>query len=214
MKKWGRIGTRGRLAAESYDSDASVAAAMQRQAERKRGSGISDGLLIDRGVPAQRSAARIRSGLFGRQRSRRILSVERSKRKSEFALPGRARGISGGTPPKQKGVGPFSGGGACVMFSSLVAPHGSPSHSENMNMNAFKKTLVAIAAVATLGATGLVSTQASAGYYNSYGYGGYGGGMATASPPTATTAIPPTTAIPLTATATSPTATATAAARW
>ena len=32
-------------------------------------------------------------------------------------------------------------------------------------MNAFKKTLVAIAAVATLG--GLVSTQASAGYYNS-----------------------------------------------
>ena len=40
-------------------------------------------------------------------------------------------------------------------------------------MNAFKKILVAIAAVATLG--GLASTQASAGYY-SYGYGGYGYG--------------------------------------
>jgi hypothetical protein len=51
------------------------------------------------------------------------------------------------------------------MFSSLVTQHGSTSHSENMNMNAFKKTLVAIAAVATLGATGLVSTQASAGPY-------------------------------------------------
>src|ERR1700689_1897631 len=99
------------------------------------------------------------------------------------------------------------------MFSSLVAPHGSTSHSENMNMNAFKKTLVAIAAVATLGATGLASTQASAGYYNSYGgYGGYGGGYGYSRPPTATTAIPPTTAIPHTATATSPTATATAAA--
>ena len=35
-------------------------------------------------------------------------------------------------------------------------------------MNAFKKTLVAIAAVATLGATGLASTQASA--CDEYGY--------------------------------------------
>ena len=43
-----------------------------------------------------------------------------------------------------------------------------------MNMNAFKKTLVAIAALATLGATGLASTQASANGY-SYGYGSYGG---------------------------------------
>ena len=41
-------------------------------------------------------------------------------------------------------------------------------------MNAFKKTLVAIAAAATLGATGLASTQASANGY-SYGYGSYGG---------------------------------------
>src|ERR1700722_6167486 len=41
-----------------------------------------------------------------------------------------------------------------------------------MNMNAFKKPLVAIAALATLGATGLASTQASA---NGYGYG-YGSG--------------------------------------
>ena len=41
-------------------------------------------------------------------------------------------------------------------------------------MNAFKKTLVAIAAVATLGATGLASTQASANGYG-YGYSSYGG---------------------------------------
>ena len=41
-------------------------------------------------------------------------------------------------------------------------------------MNAFKKTLVAIAAAATLGATGLAATQASANDYG-YGYGGYGG---------------------------------------
>ena len=61
-------------------------------------------------------------------------------------------------------------------------------------MNAFKKTLVAIAAAATLGATGLASTQASA---NGYGYDivtvGMAAGMATtANPRTATTAIPPT----------------------
>ena len=35
-------------------------------------------------------------------------------------------------------------------------------------MNAFKKTLVAIAAAATLGATGLASTQASANGYGSW----------------------------------------------
>jgi hypothetical protein len=43
-----------------------------------------------------------------------------------------------------------------------------------MKMNAFKQTLVAIAAVVTLGATGLVSTQASANDYG-YGCGSYGG---------------------------------------
>src|SRR5271167_2679564 len=42
-----------------------------------------------------------------------------------------------------------------------------------MIMNAFRKTLVAIAAAATLGGTGLASTQASA--EDGYGYGGYGG---------------------------------------
>jgi hypothetical protein len=45
-----------------------------------------------------------------------------------------------------------------------------------MNMNASRQTLVAIAAAATLGATGLAPTQASpmttAGY--GYGYGSYG----------------------------------------
>ena len=73
-------------------------------------------------------------------------------------------------------------------------------------MNAFKKTLVAIAAVATLG--GLASPQASAADITTTAdMVDMAAGMATASPPTATTAIPPTTAIPLTATATSPTAT-------
>src|ERR1700722_17219902 len=57
--------------------------------------------------------------------------------------------------------------------ASHVAPPGSTSQWEKMIMNAFKKTLVAIAAAATLGATGLASTQASA--EDGYGYGGYGG---------------------------------------
>jgi hypothetical protein len=43
-----------------------------------------------------------------------------------------------------------------------------------MNMNAFKKTLVVIAAAATLGATGLASTQASAHGYGYHGYSSYG----------------------------------------
>ncbi len=39
MKEWGRIGTRGRIVDESYDSKALAIAAMQRQAERKRRRG-------------------------------------------------------------------------------------------------------------------------------------------------------------------------------
>jgi hypothetical protein len=46
-----------------------------------------------------------------------------------------------------------------------------------MNMNAFKKTLVAIAAAATLGATGLAQASAHGysyhGGYSSYGSYGY-----------------------------------------
>ena len=42
-------------------------------------------------------------------------------------------------------------------------------------MNAFKKTLVAIAAAATLGATCLASSQVSANDYSYNSYGGYGG---------------------------------------
>jgi hypothetical protein len=85
-----------------------------------------------------------------------------------------------------------------------------------MNINAFKQTLVAIVAAATLGGTGLASAQASANDYG-YGYGSYGGYGYIAIPRTATataTAIPRTataTAIPLTATATA-TATATVTA--
>jgi predicted DNA-binding WGR domain protein len=39
MKEWGRIGARGRMVAERYDSEALAADAMQRQAERKRQRG-------------------------------------------------------------------------------------------------------------------------------------------------------------------------------
>jgi predicted DNA-binding WGR domain protein len=42
MKEWGRIGARGRMVAESYDSADLAAAAMQRQAERKRRRGYGD----------------------------------------------------------------------------------------------------------------------------------------------------------------------------
>jgi hypothetical protein len=73
-----------------------------------------------------------------------------------------------------------------------------------MNINAFKQTLVAIVAAATLGATGLASTQASANDYG-YGYGSYGGYGYIAIPRTATA-----TAIPLTATVTATGTTATA----
>ena len=44
-----------------------------------------------------------------------------------------------------------------------------------MNMNSFKKTLVTIAAAATLGALGLASTQASAGEVSDKGYNSYVG---------------------------------------
>jgi hypothetical protein len=42
-----------------------------------------------------------------------------------------------------------------------------------MNMNAFKKILVTVAAAATLGGTALTSTQASA-WCGDYGYSSYG----------------------------------------
>jgi predicted DNA-binding WGR domain protein len=42
MKAWGRIGARGRMQAERYDNKALAAAAMQRQAERKRRRGYND----------------------------------------------------------------------------------------------------------------------------------------------------------------------------
>ena len=64
--------------------------------------------------------------------------------------------------------------GRATRFDTLDRQPNSTQPRE-MNMNAFKKTLVAIAAVATLGATGLASTQASANGYG-YGYGSYGYG--------------------------------------
>jgi predicted DNA-binding WGR domain protein len=42
MKEWGRIGTRGRIMAERYDSEALAADALQRQAARKRRRGYAE----------------------------------------------------------------------------------------------------------------------------------------------------------------------------
>ena len=39
MKEWGRIGARGRIVAERYDSAAPALAALQKRAERKRRRG-------------------------------------------------------------------------------------------------------------------------------------------------------------------------------
>ena len=42
MKEWGRIGARGRIMAERYDSEALAADALQRQAARKRRRGYAE----------------------------------------------------------------------------------------------------------------------------------------------------------------------------
>ena len=42
MKQWGRVGTHGRMVAESYDSEALAAVALQRHAESKRRRGYAD----------------------------------------------------------------------------------------------------------------------------------------------------------------------------
>ena len=39
MKEWGRIGARGRMVAERYDSEALAADALQRHADRKKRRG-------------------------------------------------------------------------------------------------------------------------------------------------------------------------------
>jgi len=41
VKEWGRIGTRGRMVAESYDSEALAADALQKHAEQKRKKGYT-----------------------------------------------------------------------------------------------------------------------------------------------------------------------------
>ena len=41
MKEWGRIGARGRVIAERYNSEALAADAMQKQADRKRRRGYT-----------------------------------------------------------------------------------------------------------------------------------------------------------------------------
>ena len=42
MKEWGRIGARGRIMAERYDSEALAVDALQRQAARKRRRGYAE----------------------------------------------------------------------------------------------------------------------------------------------------------------------------
>jgi predicted DNA-binding WGR domain protein len=42
MKQWGRVGTHGRMQAESFDSEELALAALQRQAERKRRRGYAE----------------------------------------------------------------------------------------------------------------------------------------------------------------------------
>jgi predicted DNA-binding WGR domain protein len=39
MKQWGRVGTHGRMVAESFETEALAAVALQRHAERKRPRG-------------------------------------------------------------------------------------------------------------------------------------------------------------------------------
>jgi predicted DNA-binding WGR domain protein len=47
MKQWGRIGACGQTKAERYDNEALAAAALQRQAERKRRRGYANVPLRD-----------------------------------------------------------------------------------------------------------------------------------------------------------------------
>jgi predicted DNA-binding WGR domain protein len=42
MKQWGRVGTQGRMMAESYESEVLAAAALQRHAEHKRRRGYAE----------------------------------------------------------------------------------------------------------------------------------------------------------------------------
>jgi predicted DNA-binding WGR domain protein len=42
LKQWGRVGTQGRMQAESYESEERALAALQRQADRKRRRGYGD----------------------------------------------------------------------------------------------------------------------------------------------------------------------------
>ena len=42
VKEWGRIGARGRMVAESFDSEALAAHALQRHADRKRRRGYAE----------------------------------------------------------------------------------------------------------------------------------------------------------------------------
>jgi predicted DNA-binding WGR domain protein len=55
VKKWGRIGARGRIVAERYDDEVLAATAMQRQAERKRRRGyVAQIAICSTSSPAER----------------------------------------------------------------------------------------------------------------------------------------------------------------
>jgi predicted DNA-binding WGR domain protein len=57
MKQWGRVGTQGRMVAESFDSEELALAALQRQAEHKRRRGYGD-------IPLSRSIASDGTNVF------------------------------------------------------------------------------------------------------------------------------------------------------
>jgi predicted DNA-binding WGR domain protein len=42
MKQWGRVGTQGRIQADSFESEVLAVAALQRQAERKKRRGYAE----------------------------------------------------------------------------------------------------------------------------------------------------------------------------
>ncbi len=53
VKEWGRIGARGRMMAERYDTEALAAAALQRHAERKKRRGYAEQQAAVRAVSDQ-----------------------------------------------------------------------------------------------------------------------------------------------------------------
>ena len=109
--------------------------------------------------PILRASAERYHALVDRVHSRAQNELGVPRRRPRFLFPGKQRRARVG-----------------ISFLSIghEIDNQTSTQPREMNMNAFKQTLVAIAAAATLGATGLASNQASANDYG-YGYGSYGG---------------------------------------